>query len=80
MADNLENVGYALSGEACVYNIDIMEETAPVLAVGACAITKWLFPRERRIERAPNVKNIEAYIARVDEMVARKRKLILEEA
>ncbi|MDL2205879.1 coproporphyrinogen dehydrogenase HemZ [Eubacteriales bacterium OttesenSCG-928-N13] len=79
MAGNLENVGYAKRGHACLYNIDIMEETAPVLALGAGAITKWLFPRERRIERAPNVKNIEQYIARVAEMVERKRALIMEE-
>ena len=43
---------------------------------GAGAITKWLFPRERRIERAPNVRNIEQYIERVDEMASRKRALI----
>ena len=79
MAGNLENVGYAREGRACLYNIGNMEETARVLALGAGAITKWLFPRERRIERAPNVRNIEEYIARVDEMAARKRALILED-
>ena len=52
------------------------QETASVLALGAGAITKWLFDRARRIERAPNVKNIEAYIERVEEMAARKRALI----
>ena len=77
MAGNLENVGYAKPGYACVYNIDIMEETAPILALGSGAITKWLFDRERRIERAPNVKNIEQYIGRVDEMIERKCQLIL---
>ncbi len=76
MAGNLENVGYALPGHACMYNIDNMEETTKILALGAGAITKWLYPRERRIERAPNVKNIAQYIARVDEMVERKRTLI----
>ena len=76
MAGNLENVGYAKPGLACLYNIGNMEETASVLAMGAGAITKWLFDRARRIERAPNVKNIEAYIDRVDEMAARKRALI----
>ncbi|MGI6172455.1 MAG: coproporphyrinogen dehydrogenase HemZ [Christensenellales bacterium] len=76
MAGNLENVGYSKEGCACLYNIDIMEETAPILALGAGAITKWLFPRELRIERAPNVKNIEEYIVRVDEMVERKRALL----
>ena len=79
MAGNLENVGYAKKGFACLYNIGNMEETAKVLAVGAGSISKWLFPGERRIERAPNLRNIEEYIARVDEMVARKREIILGE-
>ena len=79
MAGNLENVGYAKPGKACLYNIGNMEETVSVLALGAGAITKWLFdPKDRdlRIERAPNVRNIEEYIARVDEMVERKRDVI----
>ena len=80
MAGNLENVGYARPGKACLYNIGNMEETASVLALGAGAISKWLFDRTMRIERAPNVRNIEQYIQRVDEMVQRKRALILPEA
>ena len=79
MAGNLENVGYAKPGHACLYNIGNMEETARVLALGAGAISKWLFDRERRIERAPNLRNIDAYIDRVDEMVYRKRRLICED-
>ena len=79
MAGNLENVGYARPGKACLYNIGNMEETASVLALGAGAISKWLFDRDLRIERAPNVKNIEEYINRVEEMVQRKRDLILPE-
>ena len=84
MAGNLENVGYARPGKACLYNIGNMEETVSVLALGAGAITKWLrHPGDRpaghtdlRIERAPNVRNIEEYIRRVDEMVMRKRDII----
>ena len=79
MAGNLENVGYAKPGKACLYNIGNMEETASVLALGAGAISKWLFDRDLRIERAANVKNIEEYARRVDEMVQRKRDLILPE-
>ena len=75
MAGNLENVGYSLPGFQCVYNIDIMEETTPILAFGAGAISKWTYDRARRIERAPNLKNIELYTARIDEMIERKRKL-----
>ena len=76
MAGNLENVGYAKPGKACLYNIGNMEETASVLALGAGAISKWLFDRALRIERAPNVRNIDEYIRRVDEMAARKRAVI----
>lgn len=77
MAGNLENVGYSRPGKACLYNIGNMEETASVLALGAGAISKWLFDRALRIERAPNVRNIEEYIGRVEEMVQRKRAVIL---
>nr|MDD6335428.1 radical SAM protein [bacterium] len=76
MAGNLENVGYAKAGTACLYNIDIMEETHSVLAFGAGAISKWVFPEKKRLERAPNVSDIGHYIARVEEMAARKAALI----
>lgn len=75
MAGNLENVGYALPGHACLYNIGMMEETAHVMAAGAGAISKRVAPVQGRIERAPNVSDIDHYIARVDEMLARKRAL-----
>ena len=75
MAGNLENVGYALPGHECLYNVDMMEETGHVLAVGAGAISKRVDPRIGRIERAPNVSEIGHYIARTDEMLERKRAL-----
>lgn len=75
VAGNLENVGYARAGRECLYNIDLMEETTSVLALGAGAISKRIFPGGTRIERAPNVREIGNYIARVDEMIARKRQL-----
>lgn len=78
MAGNQENVGYALPGHACQYNVDIMEETTHILALGAGGISKRVYPEEGRIGRAPNVSNIEQYIARVEEMIARKRRLFLE--
>ena len=78
MAGNLENVGYALPGHACVYNVDMMEETGHVLAVGAGAISKRVDPSIGRIERAPNVSEVGHYIARTDEMLDRKRALWAE--
>ena len=71
-AGSLENVGYALPGAVCRYNIDNMEDLTCVLALGAGAISKRLGGEGERILHAPNVSNIDAYIARVDEMVRRK--------
>ena len=73
MADNLENVGYAKRRSVCRYNIDNMEETTSVLALGAGGISKCVMRQEEKILRAPNIANIEQYIARVDEMIERKR-------
>lgn len=79
MAGNLENVGYALPGHECLYNVDMMEETGHVLAVGAGAISKRVDVKKGRIERAPNVSDVSHYIARTDEMIRRKADLWREE-
>ncbi|QUC66772.1 coproporphyrinogen dehydrogenase HemZ [Aristaeella hokkaidonensis] len=79
MAGNLENTGYALPGHACLYNVDIMEETSHILAMGAGGISKRIFPEEGHIERAPNVSNIHDYLTRTEEMIKRKRELFLNE-
>jgi oxygen-independent coproporphyrinogen-3 oxidase len=76
MAGQQQNVGYATPGNACLYNIDMMEETGSVIAVGAGAISKRVYPdRELRIERAPNVTNVSVYIDRAEEMNQRKEAL-----
>ena len=74
MADNLENVGYCLPGKVCRYNIDNMEETTSILAVGAGAISKIVLRAEEKIIRVPNIANVEQYIARVEEMMDRKQR------
>lgn len=79
MAGQQQNVGYARPGCACLYNVDIMEETTSIIAVGAGAISKRVFPdRELRIERAPNVSNVPVYLEREHEMEARKEALFTE--
>ncbi len=74
MAGNFENVGYAAPGKACIYNVLIMEEKQTIAACGAGTTTKVVFPAENRVERAENVKNVEQYIDRIDEMIERKKK------
>ena len=58
MRGNLENVGYALPGKECIYNIDMMEDTTSIMAHGAGAMTKCIYDAERRVERVPNPKDI----------------------
>lgn len=73
MAENLENIGYAKSGKEGLYNILIMEEKQTILALGAGAMSKFVFYDENRIERVDNVKNLTDYIGRIDEMIAKKQ-------
>jgi len=76
MAGNFENVGYAAPDKACIYNILIMEEKQTIIAVGAGTTTKVVFPAENRLERVENVKDVEQYISRIDEMIGRKEKML----
>lgn len=75
MTGNMENVGYGKLGTFCIYNVDIMEEAASILAFGAGAISKRVYLRENRIERSANVKDIQSYLDRTGEMAERKAKL-----
>ncbi|MBO5394633.1 MAG: coproporphyrinogen dehydrogenase HemZ [Clostridia bacterium] len=69
----LENVGYYRDNFSCMFNIESMEETNTVIGVGAGAISKRIFNIEKRIEREANVKFIDDYIARIDEMIEKKK-------
>ncbi len=69
---NFENIGYSVPGKEGLYNILIMEEKQDIIACGAGASTKYVFPAENRIERTENVKNIDHYIQRIEEMIQRK--------
>ena len=75
MKGSQENAGYMLPGKACLYNIDNMEELCDVLAFGAGAISKRIFPDEARIERAANIKDLRMYLERLNEVMERKRTL-----
>jgi len=67
---NCENVGWTKAGKACVYNVDVMEETADNIAVGANAVSKKV--RGDRIERYATPKDIKTYLEKVDEIVKKR--------
>ena len=73
-AGNNENVGWTKPQKACTYNIDVMEEVADNLGVGANAISKRVWNEQGRIERLGSPKDLPTYIAGIDEIIAKKRK------
>lgn len=70
----LENVGF-FREKLCIFNVDSMEETNTIIAVGAGAITKRVYTFENRIERQANCKFATDYIGRIDEMIQKKKEL-----
>ena len=87
IAGNFENVGYAKVDKAGIYNILIMEEKQSIIGVGAGSSTKIVVPDEKaeidpktgnlkKIVRSENVKDVEQYISRIDEMIERKGELL----
>lgn len=77
MTGNFENVGYAKVDKAGIYNILIMEEKQSIVACGAGSVSKRVYP-DGRIERCENVKDVALYIEKIDEMIERKRKLLMD--
>lgn len=78
MRGNLENVGYAKPAAACLYNVDMMEETTSIMAHGAGAMSKRIFGGERRVERIPNPKDVDTYMNKLGLLLEEKRKLYLD--
>ena len=71
MLGNLENIGYSLPGKMCANNVTTMEETLSVVACGAGAISKRIFPKGR-IERLANLRDAALYIEQDDERLKKK--------
>lgn len=78
MFGNMENTGYCKEGKEGIYNIQMIEETQSIIAIGTDAATKAVFHNENRIERHFNLKDIIEYINRVSEMVDKKLILLNE--
>ncbi len=72
MSGNLENVGFAKPGADCIYNIDIMEETHNLIALGAGAVSKRMYYEQKRHARLGNYKSISHYIDNIDSELLKK--------
>jgi len=79
MAANLENIGYAMPGKEGLYNILIMEEKQTIMALGAGCSCKFVAEHGKTVTRCENVKDVQLYIDRIDEMIDRKRERLRED-
>jgi oxygen-independent coproporphyrinogen-3 oxidase len=69
---NLENVGYAVKGAECLYNVYIMDETHTILACGASAVTKLKSQTNGEISRIFNFKYPYEFNSRFETILKRK--------
>ncbi|MGL5615488.1 MAG: coproporphyrinogen III oxidase [Sarcina sp.] len=78
MVGNMENVGFSRVGKECLYNMQMIEDTQTIIALGADAVSKVVYLNENknRIERFANVKDVKGYIDRIDEMIEGKIALL----
>ncbi len=77
-AGNNENVGWTKPGKACVYNIDVMEETTDNIAVGANAVSKRVFDGGARIERFASQKDLKTYMEKLDETIEKRHNFFIK--
>ena len=78
MAGNLENVGFSSRGKECLYNILIMEERQNIVALGAGSACKRVFA-DGHTDRCENIKDVDLYIDKIDDMIERKKILFAED-
>ncbi|MBP2642307.1 MAG: miaB 2 [Firmicutes bacterium] len=76
MAGNLENVGYALPGKECLYNIQIIDERQTIIGIGPASATKAIVPGKHKLSSFYNPKDIRTYIDHLPTHLQRREALI----
>ena len=71
IAGNLENTGYAVEGRSSLYNVLIMEEKQPIIALGAGGVSKLL--TGGKPARLPNPKDPLLYIEGIEDIIRKKK-------
>ncbi len=62
MRGSFENIGYALPGTACAYNIHMMEEQQSIISVGPGTTSKWMCAPSYRQKKMYIPKDVQTYI------------------
>lgn len=72
MVGNLENIGYALPGHECIYNIQMIEERQTIIGLGVGASSKWVNPKTWNLVNEYNAKDPHQYVERLTQYLERK--------
>jgi oxygen-independent coproporphyrinogen-3 oxidase len=72
MKANVENVGYALPGCYCSYNIQIMEERQTIIGLGGGAGSKFVNPSDWSLVNLHSPKDPLSYTLHLSDLLARK--------
>lgn len=72
MVGNLENIGYALPGHECIYNIQMIEERQTIIGLGVGASSKWVNPKTWNLVNEYNAKEPRQYVERLSQYLERK--------
>lgn len=73
MLGHQENIGYSKAGKESLYNMRIMEERHTIVALGAGSVSKICYPKENRHERVANLKGLEEYMDRFNDILDKKK-------
>lgn len=71
---NLENIGYCLDDQLCIYNIVSNEENESILGLGMTSNSKILV--DNNIVKYTNYKNLDEYLEKLDQQILEKRKIL----
>ena len=73
MTGQLENIGYALPGHMCHYNVHMMEERQSILSIGPGSSSKWMRGPDYRQVKQHMPKNVDAYIDTLDQLLEKRK-------
>lgn len=72
MRASMENTGYSLKGQLCLYNIQMIEERQTIIGLGGGGATKLVNPWDWSLSSLYNPRNPDSYSQSVETLIRRK--------
>ncbi|MGE5390600.1 MAG: coproporphyrinogen dehydrogenase HemZ [Deltaproteobacteria bacterium] len=72
MQASMENIGHALPGQYCLYNIQMIEERQTVLGLGGGGASKFVDPQDWNLTSLYNPRDPVSYCRTIDILIRRK--------